>query len=250
MAKFALQVCAYVIGIPLEILIIAALLRGAYRQFPLALAYMSMLLVSTLAETPAYIIGYGFRNPSAKDLFVTLYWFDERVLLGLVFLLVIALIFQATTHMSSRRVVHVGVTAGAVLFAAVSFYIHYHPALKTGAWMTPWTGSLNFGAAVLDLALWMSLIGARKKDQRLLMLSGGLGIQFTGEAIGESIRNLSLESRSASLSLVGGALMIVTNLSFLYVWLQAFRTAPRPDFVGQVAQPAADCGIGPGAKAG
>ena len=52
--------------------------------------------------------------------------------------------------------------------------------------MTPWTRDLNFCSAILDLALWALLIAAREKDHRLLLLSGGLGIQFTGEAIGES----------------------------------------------------------------
>jgi hypothetical protein len=92
--------------------------------------------------------------------------------------------------------------------------------------MTPWTRDLNFCSAILDLALWALLIAAREKDQCLLLLSGGLGIKFTGEAVGTSIRQLALRTRSRTLSLSGGVLMLLANLIFLYIWWQAFRTTP------------------------
>jgi hypothetical protein len=92
--------------------------------------------------------------------------------------------------------------------------------------MNPWIRDLNLCSAILDMALWALLIAAREKDHRLLLLSGGLGIQFTGEAIGTSIRQLALRTRSRAMSLTGGVTMLLAGLVFLYIWWQALRAAP------------------------
>ena len=96
--------------------------------------------------------------------------------------------------------------------------------------MTPWTRDLNFGSAVLDLGLWTLLIASREKDRRLLMLSGALGIQFAGEAIGGSIRNLAVAiygptAQARPLLMTGNVLIMVANLVCMYIWWQAFREA-------------------------
>jgi len=117
------------------------------------------------------------------------------------------------------------VIGGAVLFAAITFLIHFDRRLNVGEWMTPWTRELNFCAAILDLGLWALLIGMREKDYRLLLLSGGLGIMFTGEGIGESVRQLSQSSHSTTVSLIGNVIIMVSNLAFLYVWRSALRPA-------------------------
>ena len=222
MPKLALEVCAFVLGIPLEALVVAALLRGPYRRFPFVFVYMSVFFVVTLVEAPLCIATYGFGVVDIVT-YARWYWIFEWILLPLIFLVVISLLYQATSGLPSRRTVRAALIGGAVLFAVATFAWYYAPGVKAGRWMTPWTGKLNFGAAILDLALWPFLIAGRRKEDQLLMLSGGLGIQFTGQAIGESIRSLALPSRSASISLSGGVVIMLTNLVCLYIWLQAFR---------------------------
>ena len=53
-----------------------------------------------------------------------------------------------------------------------------------------------------------------------------MGIQFTGEAIGTSIRQLALRTRSHAMSLTGAVMILLADLLFLYIWWQALRTAP------------------------
>jgi hypothetical protein len=153
-------------------------------------------------------------------------WFNVVVMQVLVYAVVMSLIYQATGQLRSRRIVRVSLIAGAILFAAVSFLIHRDPALNTGSFMTPWIRDLNFCSAILDMALWTLLIAAREKDHRLLLLSGGLGIQFTGEAMGRSIRQLALRTRSHAMSLTGAVLILLADLVFLYIWWRALRAAP------------------------
>lgn len=117
---------------------------------------------------------------------------------------------------------------GAILFAGVSLLVHYRPLpVKYGYWMTPWTRDLSFCATVLDLALWMMLIASPKSDRRLLMISGALGLQFTGEAIGEAILNLATPNMQAAVALLGAVVAMMADLACMYVWWQTFRTASR-----------------------
>jgi len=223
--RFAIQLCGLVIGLPLQLLIIGTLLRGGYRRFPFLFAYMIGDLLTTIVDAPS-AMGYHRGTQGTAVAFAAIYWFNAVVMQTLVYAVVMSLIYQATGQLRSRRIVRVSVIAGAMLFAGISFLIHWNPALNTGSFLTPCIRDLNFCSAILDMALWALLIAAREKDHRLLLLSGGLGIQFTGQAMGTSLRQLALSTRSHALSLTGGVMMVLANLLFLYIWWQALRTAP------------------------
>jgi hypothetical protein len=223
--RVAIQIFSYLVGLPLEVLIIAALLRGAYLQFPFVFAYAIASFLASAVETPLFIL--GALDKDARLLLVKAYWIDERILLPLIYAVVISLIYEATAPLRSRSLVRTAVIAGAVLFAGVTFLIHFNSRIKVGEWMTPWMRELNLCAAILDLGLWAMLIASRKKDHRLLILSGALGIQFTGEAIGESIRQLAQAGQHGLLSYGASLGITATNIIFLYMWWQAFRTAPQ-----------------------
>jgi len=233
--RFVITIIGYTVGLPLELLVIAALVRGPYRQFPAVFAYSLADFFSTVIELPL-AIDY-FRNYASTGVhhpFVFWYWLDEVVLQFLVFIVVLSLIWQATSEARSRRPLRLGLILGSLLVAGISFLIQYDPHVLTGLWMTPWASEMSFASAILDLFLWALLIAKRQKDPRVLMLSGGLGIMFAGEATGEALRNMS-----RSVVLAGGILMVFTHLAFLYVWWQTLRAhrsfpasplpAPRTD---------------------
>jgi hypothetical protein len=138
---------------------------------------------------------------------------------------VISLVYLATGNFRSRRLVRAGLIVGALILAGSSFLIHYnsHATVAKWRWMSLWVRDIDFSAAVLDLGLWALLIGARHKDTRLLLLSGGLGIQFAGEAIGQSLRYLFPWPLSP-----GDLVDMITNLAGLWIWWQALRVAPLP----------------------
>jgi hypothetical protein len=223
--RFAIQLCGLVIGLPLQLLIIGTLLRGGYRRFPFLFAYIVGDFLTTVVDVPS-AVGYYRGMQWAAFAFPAVYWFNAVVMQVLVYAVVMSLIYEATGKLRSRRIVRVSLIAGAILFAGISFLIHRNPALNVGSFMTPWVRDLNFCSAVLDLALWALLIAAREKDHRLLLLSGGLGIQFTGEAMGRSIRQLALSTRSHAMSLTGAVIILLADLMFLYIWWQALRTEP------------------------
>jgi hypothetical protein len=191
----------------------------------LVFAYTIADFLTTVVELPSGL-SYFRSAPWAATAYASIYWLDEAILQVLVYAVVMSLIYQATGRLRSRRIVRASLIAGAILFAGASFLIHRNPALNVGSFMTPWIRDLNLCSTVLDLALWALLIASREKDHRLLLLSGGLGILFTGEAIGESTRDLAIGSHSRPISLFGNSLIMATNLLFLYIWWQALRTEP------------------------
>src|ERR1035438_917942 len=228
-AGFALQVCGWLAGVPLEFLLVAALLRGGYRRFPFVFAYASASLVTTLVGIPANVDYVLHRSdPQVSQHFAKIYWINEGILQALVLALVISLIDRAASHVRSRRLLRAGLIVGAVLFAGISFAVHYRPSLRYfGYWMTDWTRDLSFGSAILDLGLWTLLISSRRGDRRLLLISGALGMQFTGEAIGEALQNLSIAQTVHSLELAGSIITMLAGLACLSVWWRTFRPSPH-----------------------
>jgi drug/metabolite transporter (DMT)-like permease len=88
--------------------------------------------------------------------------------------------------------------------------------------MTPWTRDLNFCAAILNVGLWVLLIGSRQKDRKLLLITGGLGLQFTGGAIGQALRDMSPTIVAAA-----SDFLMITNVARIYIWWVAFRAKPK-----------------------
>lgn len=217
----ALQVCAYLFGLPLELLVIAALLRGDYRRYPFLFLYAVVDFLTTVLEIqPAIARGSG--TLEAKRQWALTFWFNERIMQVLVFLLVISLVYTASRQLRPRRILLTGMICGTVLFAAISLWAHFDPNPPIGRYMTRWTRDLNFCAAILDLGLWTLLISARQKDYKLLMITGGLGIQFAGGAIGQALRDMSPAVVAAASDFT-----VIANLARLYIWWQALRVKPK-----------------------
>jgi hypothetical protein len=219
----AIQICSYVLGLSLQVLVISAMLRGPYRRYSFGFAYLVVGFVTAVAEIPA---SFAYHSGHNKTLYPRMYWIDEGVREVLVFSVVISLIFAATSKLGSRRLVRLGLCAGGALFVGISFLIHYSPDLKTGMWMTPWTRDMKLCATILDLALWALLIASRKTGQQLLLLSGGLGIKFAGEAISESIHTLAARNHYHNIVTLGSVVGLLAGFSFLYIWWQTFRKEP------------------------
>jgi hypothetical protein len=222
---FTLQLICWAIGLPLMLLVIAALLRGGYRLFPILFIYQIVDFLLTVAGMPPYIEFYLSHAPEARTRMAQWFVLDEILLQPLVYAVVVSLIYRATEKAPSRRPVRAALIGGAALIAGASFLYHYQPLMPKGSWMAFWTRDLTFSSAILDLALWGLLLASRARDSRLLLISGALGIQFTGEAIGESLRSMAFQRHSHALSFTGSLITTLVDLASVYMIWQAFRTA-------------------------
>jgi hypothetical protein len=57
-----------------------------------------------------------------------------------------------------------------------------------------------------------------------LMIAGGLGLQMTGEAIGQAIRQMHL---SYGVSVAGSVFIVLTHLLCLFIWWRALSVDQR-----------------------
>jgi hypothetical protein len=209
-----LQYCAYAIGLWLNLLVISALVRGSYRQYPFVFAYALTLLVSTVAEI-------GLLRAVPKRLWDSYYWIDEVILDVLVFCVVIAFIDEAARHSKQKLIERHWLVLAAALILAVTLAIHHR--LPMNRQMTLISRDLNICAVILDLILWSLLLTARHPNRRLMLLSGGLGLQLTGTIMGEQLRHFSRSLRPE-----GTFLEVTAGFLCLYIWWRALRTAPAP----------------------
>ena len=224
--------CAYAAGLLLDVLIISALLRnGAYRRFPFILPYVVTDFLTSVIEIQPGVAFSSIATAERKRIYSEIFWWNERVIQVLVFLIVLGMVYQATLGVRTRRTLLAGLIAATILFAGITFAIHFDPHVQTAGWIVHWTRDLNFGSAILDLVLWAILLTSRDKDTRLLMMAAGLGIQFTGAAIGHALMVMGLSETG---QIIVGDLTYLTSLACLYIWWTALRqprkAAPRTGF--------------------
>jgi hypothetical protein len=209
-----------------EGVLITRLLRGNWRRFPLLFALVVAEFLIAVAELPTVWAVTLHGNAAARSWSARIYAQGEVFLEFLTLVLVISLIFRASAHLRSRNVMRATCVAGAILFVGISFRIHYDPRVSVGLWLTPWTRDLSLGASVLDVALWVLLLGRREKDGRILLLSGALGLEFAGAAMGHSLRSMATRYHAWP-AMVGGKLVVITSIMRVYLWARAFRQPAR-----------------------
>lgn len=214
-----LQWLIFLVSAPLQILVILSLLRrGAAKEYPLVFAFSAVLLLTTAVDA---VLFSGTLSVS-KNLVKLYYYRNETVRQFLLFAVVISLIERATRANLHR--LRILVVLGLASVSALAFSLYSHSTVRPFALLaTVVTRDLSFGSAVLTLLLWLMLISARAKDRQLLMVTVGLGLEFTGEAIGQSLRQLAAFQHDRSIMLVGNLFLSLSHLMRLYVWSQAFR---------------------------
>lgn len=233
--RLALQYAFWAIGLFLQLALVRSLVRGPYQRYPLVTVYAIALFLTTVVEVSASTAARsGVRLPVRS--WRLYYWINDAILQALVFAIVISLIYRAISRSDTRAALRRWVVVGALVVFGGCFVLHAGPVRKLSSWMTVISRDLSFAAMILDLLLWTTLMAAKRKDRELLMLSGGLGIQFAGSAAGQSVRQLAQGAlgRNAMLSLAGSSIVVLTNLTCLYVWWQTFRR-PVPKHVEERA---------------
>ncbi len=207
-----------IVGAALQVLILHALIKGPYQKYPFLFANVLVVLVTTIIDTALYNFKSGTWAGTA-----TVFWIDDSIRQVSLFILVLSLVYQAMATGRKRAAVQRVLIFGSIILAAVSYFSHPDPRISVR--MSAVIRNMSFSAAILNLGLWAALIRTKQRDSRILMISGGLGLQITGEAMGHSLRNLWQISRVYVTA--GNSVLILAHLLCLLVWWQAFRNSPQ-----------------------
>jgi hypothetical protein len=208
----------FFVSLALQIFVIGLLRRGVYKDYPFVFVYSLVLIMTTVAD------GAVFAGVAHMD--NGLFYRNEALRQLLLFIVVMSLMDRAVRGRPYRGRVRLVLMLSACVAVLVSVQIHREARdLHYNLWATQVGRDLSFGSVVLTLLLWVTLISSHRKDAQLLMVTGGLGLQFTGEAIGQSMRQMSVPHHHILL-LAGNLVLTASHLMRLYVWSEAFRSRP------------------------
>jgi hypothetical protein len=202
----------------LVLLVIVFLIRGPIRTFPLIFIYALCSVISTVAEG----VVLNFDGPSSR-LYNVLYYSDEVALNLLLFLMVTSLTYLAMEG-NPKRAMAGRVLAGVVVVVLLLPFVIFNPPRFRSHWYYHTSQLLSFGGAILNLFLWTALLGSRRRDPRLLMVSAGVGVAVTGAAISYGALALLNKAYSALPEILLG----VTHVVSVFILCWAFRPQPKP----------------------
>ncbi|MCP5118105.1 MAG: hypothetical protein GY953_45405 [bacterium] len=205
-----------IFGLALQLVVVYALTRGPYRQFPGVTAYLLVLFLTGVADLAVF-----FNVGSWPDWYREYYYLNNTLRHFAGFAALVSLIYMATAHAPNRVIHRLKVCLGTLGVVGGCFL------LSSGTWpdayMNEVSRNLSFSTVVLNLILWFSLIKYCNRDTRLFLVSGGLGLNMTGEAIGQSLVPVSKLAWHA-----GNLIAIASHLLCLYIWWVAFRRSQEP----------------------
>jgi len=206
-----LQWSFWIIGLGLQFLVVAALLNGPWREYRTVFFYSCFAILSTVTD----IVMGATINPRSRP-YLYYFWSCELIRQTGLYAVVVSLVTHALPDNRLRATLIKMLIILAMIFWVGSIYIQEGP--KFSLWMSKVVRNLSFGSSIANLSLWFTLIAAEKKEARLLMITGGLGLSMTGDAIGQSLRQVS-----KAFTLPGDIIIVLTHFLCLYIWWQAFQ---------------------------
>lgn len=214
-----LQWGIWALSLGIQFAVVWRLLDGAYREFTGLLIYVIFLIISTLGDITAY-----YYWPHNTREYYYYYWIAELLRQTGLYAVTVALVLYALPRTRTRSAVLRMLIAAALLFWIGSVLIHNQAAFAK--WLNSVVRDLSFGSAVVTLCAWFFFIRAERRDARLLMVTAGLGLQMTGDAMGESLLQMI-----PGLRFVGGMVIVAAHLLCLVIWFYAFRRPAQPPLV-------------------
>jgi len=206
------------LGIALQIALIFFLLPQGARKFPILMVHAVSRLAADAAESLVF-----HKQGYAVALYAKVYWTSEIFVDMLLFLMVIVFTYQVLEG-SPLRAQAARLLVGVGTFAVLApIAILHHRTLFSTAWFDGIIQWLNFGAAIMNLALWTALLATKKRDPQLVAVSIGLGLAVTGAALGFGFRQLF--HREGGLRIAANIEQVLTHLLGLSVWCWTFRPA-------------------------
>lgn len=204
-------------GLALQIVALILLVRGPLsRYFPLFL-----YLLTVVGVTLGLIWVYRSQGTSG-DLYFSMYWGGELLTDLLMFFTVLSLTTRALEGNPIRPKV-VRLLAGIMILALIIPFVAYDSAIFGRRWNQSVSQLFNFGAALMNLALWSALMVSRQKDRQLFTVSAGLGVLCAGAALTLGVRQFTAQ---------GDVLREITDYVYRacqiggsLIWCYAFRPA-------------------------
>jgi hypothetical protein len=196
-------------------LLVFLLLRGHFHRYPLLTVYCVVFLAATVAEL-AVLNAVGTKGAAYRYLYMA----DEVIIDFLLFLMVIRMTYRALAGNPFRGKIERFLKVALICTVLLPFVLFRGPILGSH-WFNQACQLLNFGAAVMNLALWTALLGNPKRDPLLLAVSAGLGVAVTGAAITYGLHYFRWSTNGTARDLVD-LIKSFAYIASLLIWCRAF----------------------------
>jgi len=205
-----------------QIALLILLLLGPVRKYVLLFFFYATRLGANLAEMLVLRT-----QPVTSSDYRHLYWTDEVLLDLLLFLLVITLTYRVLENSPQREAMRKVLFSVVAVVVVLPFLLFGYPfsagPWPTGRWFNHTSQLLNFGGAIMNLALWTAIIGNKRRDVQLLLVCLGVGVDVTGAAISYGV-NLLLPQDARWFS---NGFLSLTNVVSVIILCWAFRPPSR-----------------------
>lgn len=196
-----------------------AMLGGAWRRFPVLFAYLCLTFSLSAPMSIAFLVSGATWTGVSRSA----YW-----ILSLSMQLCGVLLLLVLTRKAGEMWPNIGRTVtwmsiGFLAALAGSGVWHYDVFAQglPNRWMTFVSRDVAFVSAGMNLILWSFLLSNRKRDQTILLISAGLGLQCTIDAMGHALRFFPNEVKE-----VGNLVISAGSILTSYVWYRIFQPAP------------------------
>ncbi len=214
------------LGLALQIVVIYLMTKGFYRSYPWVFVYLLILFLTGVADFAG-----GIDPLSWNTWYASVYYINNTLRQFSGFGAVVSLYLVATSQLPNRRALRSRVILGALGLIGLACLWEHAAHFSISRYLGVVGRDMSFITALLILVLWFALIRIRNRDYVLFLVSSGMGLNMTGEAIGQSLIELSHESAYTFAYLIG----IGSHLLCLLVWIRALRLARRREAATRVA---------------
>jgi hypothetical protein len=212
------------LGVSLQLLILRAMLHGAWRRCLFLLLYIFVSFCVTVTQTSFHHY-FGYRSRE----YAQAYWIGDFVGTFVLLALIIHLIRRAMQGHPYRDHVSWGLVLGVAVTAVASalWVGDYSRGFRAGGWLTELGRNYYFGAVLLNAILWITLIRVQHADRQVYLISSGLGLKLTGAAIAHALL------LTTSYWSVANHILVFTYFASLYVWYIAVTRFPAAAAAGR-----------------
>ena len=207
-----------------------AMLEGAWRRFPVLFIYLCLTFSLSAPMSIAFLVSGATWTGVSRSV----YWIlsVSMQLCGVVLLLVLTR--KSGEHRSDiRRVVQLMSAAFIVaIMCSGTFHFPIYLSGLPNRWMTLISRDVALVSAVMNMILWSLLLSSRKRDPTILLISAGLGLQCTIDAMGHAMRFFPNEVKD-----VGNLVISAGSILTSYVWYRIFQPPPLRSSAGLRTNP-------------
>ncbi len=196
-----------------------AMLEGAWRRYPVLFAYLCFTFSLSAPMSIAFLVSGATWTQVSRSA----YWILSlsMQLCGVALLLVLTR--KAGEHRPEIRRTVLLMSLAFVVAIIGSSTFHYPIAVSglPNRWMTFISRDVAFVSAIMNMILWSLLLSNRKRDATILLISAGLGLQCTIDAMGHAMRFFPNEVKD-----VGNLVISAGSILTSYVWYRIFQPPP------------------------